>query len=166
MGIHWTSHDIIVYKFINSCEFQQIQGKLMETRVYHMFQFKYSKILTVLSFMWIHGNPIIKTGKSAETRVYHTECKQLWQSLQVNIFKIILQFNNDIIPAHTQGKHMEPRVYHTRCNNFSSKMVFLKDTLKSSWSFSVAFWNNTLRLWIHTRFEKIMRTPWYVPGIW
>ena len=60
---------------------------------------------------------------------------------------------------------MEPRVYHTGCNKFSSKMVFLKDTLKSSWSFSVAFCNNTLRLCVHARFEKIMRTPWYVPGI-
>ena len=122
-----------------------------------------SKIFTVLSFMWIHGNPIIKTGKSAETRVYHTECKPLWQSLQVNISKIILHGNS--IPAHIQGKSMEPRVYHTGCNKFSSKMVFLKDTLKSSWSFSGAFCNNTLRLCVHARFEKIMRTPWYVSGI-
>ena len=51
----------IVYKFINSCEFQQIQGKLMETRVYHMFQFKYFKdfyclILHVNSWESNHKN--------------------------------------------------------------------------------------------------------------
>ena len=105
----------------------------------------------------------LKNGKICETRVYHTECKPLWKSLQVNISKIILHGNS--IPAHIQGKSMEPRVYHTGCNKFSSKMVFLKDTLKSSWSFSVAFCNNTLRLCVHARFEKIMRTPWYVSGI-